>query len=121
MSLWAGKILQFDQTVYLLKGKLDFLSRQANDVLLSSKKIKEKVEALNTSLKIAEAQMKWQGKEGLCKNTKHEVKQSFDYALPYESNPVIMEAYRKASEQQKIEKENDKKNLKSGEAEAASP
>jgi hypothetical protein len=109
MDHWIDKVQHTQEKTHLLYTKLDFLSRQSTDVLLDCTKPKEKMEAIKSSLKITEAQIKLYEKRGYLKTKTHEVNQAPDLPLAFDSNPEIMAAYQKFASIQKADKETENK------------
>lgn len=109
MDRWIDKIQQTKEKTHLLNAKLEFLARQSTEVILDCKNTKDKMEAIKSTAKITELEIGLLEKRGFLKTKGHEVNQTADLPLLFESNPEIMAAYRKSASNQKTEKEAEQK------------
>jgi hypothetical protein len=105
MNRWAKGFQQDKHLIWILRAKLDFLSRQIIDAMLHAKKASDKMEAAKTAMDIIKEQIKLAQILGLIEPTPLNVKETLTPTLTFETNPEIMATYRRSAEKQKAEKD----------------
>jgi hypothetical protein len=91
---------------FILRERLEILFREAIEIVLNESINNDyvKIAAINTALKITKEQIKLGFALGLIKRKAPEINQNPPLRMPFEFNPVIMQALAESVKQQRAEK-----------------